>query len=122
MRPPDGIALLGEALSVVIHAPARLVVATHPHADLVSFWNLDSGFLGTLALPGPRGVAVLGDQRHIVISYSADGRLLLVDADSLRAKPFQDVGSGLFGGAHLYGWDGTANGLATGGEAASFAT
>jgi uncharacterized protein len=100
-------ALVGEALSVVIHTPSRTVVVTHPYAGLVSFWNLKRGFLGTLAAPAPRGVAIFGKGQEVVVSCGAVGRLLLVDPLARSARPLEDAPEGVFGGAHLEAWDPT---------------
>jgi hypothetical protein len=104
---PSGITsrLVGESLSVVIHGPSRTAVATHPDAGLVTFWSLDAAGLTTwLELPGPRGVAVTLDQRLYAVSYGAEARVLLVEAQSLRVLADARRAVGVFGGAHLYAW------------------
>ncbi|MGA7283316.1 MAG: DUF1513 domain-containing protein [Candidatus Cybelea sp.] len=98
--------LIGESLSVAIHGPSRAVVATHPDADLITFWSLDSGALvGKLEVPGPRGVTVTLDERLYIVSYGRDGRVALIQADPVQVLPYQ-LATGVFGGAHLYTWAG----------------
>jgi hypothetical protein len=107
MMAPEAVTsrLLGESLSVAIHTPSRTAVATHPDADVVTFWSLDAGGLTTmLELPGPRGVTMTLDQQFYAISHGADARLLLVEARSFRARAERRLGAGIFGGAHLYTW------------------
>jgi hypothetical protein len=95
--------LVGESLSVSIHRASRTVAATHPDADLVTFWKLDAGALAaTLELPQPRGVTITLDQRFFAFSYGADARLLFVEIQSFRPVAERTLGAGIFGGAHLY--------------------
>lgn len=97
--------LVGESLSVAIHGPSRTAVATHPDGNLITFWSLDRGGLtGKLELPGPRGVTLTLDEQLYVVSYGAKGRLLLIEAQAIRALPDHQIAEGLFGGAHLYTW------------------
>ena len=95
--------LVGEALSVTIHARSRTAVATHPDADLVTFWNLDRGALaGSLELPGPRGVAITLDERFYVVSYGDDARLMLIETEGLRPLADHRLALEALAGAHLY--------------------
>jgi hypothetical protein len=95
--------LVGESLSVAIHGPSRTVLATHPDGDLITFWSLDRGGLtGMLELSGPRGVTVTLDEQLYVVSYGADARLLLIQADPIRVRLDYQLAPGMFGGAHLY--------------------
>jgi uncharacterized protein len=97
--------LVGESLSVAIHGPSRTVVATHPDGDLITFWSLDrGGLIGSLELPGPRGVTVTLDEQLYVVSYGAEARLLLIQARPIRVLPDRQLAPGMFGGAHLYTW------------------
>jgi uncharacterized protein len=97
--------LVGESLSLAIHRPSRTVLATHPQGDLITFWSLGSGeFVGSLDLPGPRGVTLTLDERLYAVSYGSDARLLLIEAQSVRALADRPFEPGAFGGAHLYAW------------------
>jgi hypothetical protein len=77
-------AMLGETLSVAIHAPTRIVGATTPLADLVSFWHLDTGALvKKLRVPNPRGIALSLDGTRFVICFGAPPRAACVEAATL---------------------------------------
>jgi hypothetical protein len=82
MQAPAAIVqrMLGETLSVVIHEPDRVVLATHPLGNCVSMWRLPDGeFLGQLELAGPRGVTVSLDGAWYLVSHLA-GRSVRVTA------------------------------------------
>jgi hypothetical protein len=97
--------LVGESLSVAIHGPSRTVVATHPDGDLITFWGFDRGeLIGSLELPGPRGVTVTLDQQLYAVSYGNDARMLLIQARPIRTLSDRRLAPGMFGGAHLYTW------------------
>lgn len=107
MAAPQAVAsrLVGESLSVAVHPALRMAVATHPEADLVTFWSLDSGKLvATMELPQPRGVTLTLDQQSFAFCYGSEARLLIVEARALRALSCSKFGAGLMGGAHLYTW------------------
>ena len=62
--------MLGEALSVALHAETGVALATHPLGDCVSAWRVEDGAsLGTLELRGPRGVAVTLDRAWYLVSH-----------------------------------------------------
>lgn len=107
MTAPQAVAsrLVGESLSVAIHRPSRMVLATHPDGNLITFWSLDGcALMGSLELPGPRGVAVTLDERFFVVSYANDARLLLIQAQPIKVLADRELPRGAFGGAHLYTW------------------
>ena len=109
MTVPEAVTsrLVGESLSVAVHPGGRVAVATHPHADLVTFWSLDAGALETiLELPQPRGVTLTLDGRFFAVSYGADARVVFVEARRLCAVTGRRLGIGILGGAHLYTWAG----------------
>jgi hypothetical protein len=99
--------LVGESLSVAIRPASRTVVATHPDANLVTFWSLDGDRLvTTLELGQPRGVTLTLDERFFALSYGVDGRLLIIEAEQLRELTDRRLGAGILGGAHIYSWSG----------------
>lgn len=107
MATPEAVTsrMIGESLSVVIHSPTGTVAATHPDGDMITFWSLEhSGFVGSLELPGPRGVTLTLDKRFFVVSYGDEARLLFIEPHSFRVLPDPGLGEGIFGGAHLYAW------------------
>jgi hypothetical protein len=99
--------LFGEALSLAVHRPSSIVAATHPDADLLTFWNLERAELTTrFEVPSPRGVTMTLDDRFFVVSYATEARLLLVDAQTFEVLADLRRAAGVFGGAHLYTWAG----------------
>lgn len=99
--------MVGESLSVAIHAKSRVALATHPYGHMITFWNLDSGELfGMLNLPNARGVTLTLDERYFVVSHGPAASLLLLEAQPLRAVPERAPGTRRFGGSHVYTWAG----------------
>lgn len=99
--------MIGETLSVCVHAPTRTVVATHPHGHLLTFWNLDTGGLAAaFDLLNPRGVALTLDERYFAVSFGPSASLLLIETSPLRPVRERDPGARRFGGSHIYAWAG----------------
>jgi len=95
--------LVGEALSVCVHEPSGHVVVTHPHAKLVTIWDLaHKRLVRTLEMDSPRGVTRTADDRFFVISHGAEARLLLLDVQTLERAGVR--GAGVAGGSHIYTW------------------
>jgi hypothetical protein len=64
--------LSGETLSVCIHAARRVVGATTPTGNLLTFWDLDSGsLLRHYELQNPRGIELTLDGNHFAVSFGA---------------------------------------------------
>jgi len=108
METPEDIvkALLGETLSVAIHPQTRVVGATTPLGNLVTFWNLDTGALvSKLRVPNPRGIALDLSGTEFLINFGAPPRVARVHAESLR--PVDAPGNrrgylSLVSGSHIY--------------------
>ena len=97
--------MIGESLSVAIHAPSRTALCTHPYGHLITFWNLDTGALfGALDLPNARGVTLTLDQRYFAVSYGPAASLLLIETAPLRPVLDRDPGTRRFSGSHVYAW------------------
>jgi hypothetical protein len=89
--------LVGESLSVAIHNPSRTVLATHPDANLITFWSMDGGSLiGKLEVPGPRGVTLTLDEKLFVVSYGTEARLLFIQPHPIQALPARHFAPGVF--------------------------
>lgn len=74
----------GEALSLAIHEPSRIVGVTSPFGGLVTFWSLESAsFVKALELSYPHGIATTLDGSRFVISYGRSMSLLEVSTDTL---------------------------------------
>lgn len=62
--------LIGESLSVCIHEPTRIVGATTPAGNLLTFWHLDTGELvRSFRLQNPRGINLTQDGEHFVVTF-----------------------------------------------------
>ncbi len=99
-------ALVGETLSVAIHPGTRVVAATTPLANLVTFWHLDRGELvHKLRVPNPRGVALSRCGDEFLINFGAPPRVARVHAASLRPVDVPGNRRGylsLVTGSHIY--------------------
>lgn len=99
-------ALHGETLSVAIHASTRVVGATTPLADLVTFWSLDTGALvHKLRVPNPRGIALSLAGDEFIVNFGSPPRVARVHADTL--QPVDAPGNrrgypSLATGSHIY--------------------
>ena len=92
-----------ETLSVAVHEPTGVVVATSPKGNLVSFWDLKTGTMmgSTTAYKEPRGVAISLDQKVLALSYGDQAELALLDPWTW--KPLADIAmvDSFTSGAHL---------------------
>lgn len=94
--------MLGETLSVAIHAPTRLVAATHPLGDCVTLWGMDDGaHRGTLELRAPRGVAFTLDLAWLLVSHMAPGGPRVTAFDAQTLAPVAHVEPSWLTGSHV---------------------
>ncbi|MBV1860553.1 MAG: DUF1513 domain-containing protein, partial [Nannocystaceae bacterium] len=108
VREPEAIVtkLLGETLSLAIHPGTRVVGATTPLGNFVTFWNLDTGALvGKLRVPNPRGIALSLSGEEFLINFGAPPRVARVHAQTLR--PVDAAGNqrgylSMVSGSHIY--------------------
>lgn len=106
-EPADIVTKLpGETLSVAIHPGTRVVGATTPLGNIVTFWNLDTGALvHKLRVPNPRGIALSRSGDEFLINFGAPPRVARVHADTLRPvdAPGNRRGYPSFvSGSHIY--------------------
>jgi uncharacterized protein len=98
--------MLGEALSVAIHEPSGVVVATHPDGNMVSLWHMpDASLAGRLdALTEPRGVTLTLDGRYFVVSHRIEGNVVLtmVPTDTLKPSDAGRVAPSFTSGSHIF--------------------
>ena len=99
--------LIGETLSVAVHEPTRTVAATTPAANLITFWNLDSGKLvKSMPIEYPRGVTLTRPGDEFVFSYGkAKSNIVRVDARSLKPNESSRLENIGIGGSHLFRYD-----------------
>lgn len=111
VKKPESVTsrMLSESLSVAIHEPTRVVAATNPYSDFVSFWNLDTKkHLRSYDWVSTRGVAVTLDERYFVLSQGKEGSLLFVDPHTLEIVEGGLKDSRRFSGSHIHMWRATA--------------
>lgn len=96
-------AMTGETLSLAMHEPSGVVVATNPWADLVTYWSMpEQRFLGKLTgLKQPKGVAMTLDGEFFVITYGLDPHIVLVSTKSLKRIKGSDIPVNI-SGSHVF--------------------
>ncbi len=96
----------GETLSVAIHEPSSLVMATHPEGDMVTMWDLHSGALkGVIdAFTEPRGVVLTLDGERFIVSHRRDNSVCLsaVSTDTLELEAMAWIDPSYTSGSHLF--------------------
>lgn len=112
-EPADLVAsLVGETLSVAIHPGSRVLGATTPLANVVTFWSLDTGALvHKLRVPNPRGIALSLSGDEFLINFGAPPRVARVHAETF--VPVDAPGNrrgylSLASGSHIYVDDASA--------------
>lgn len=94
--------MIGETLSLSIHEPSRVVGATTPEGNLLSFWNLDTGELvKSVELPKPRGITLTLDNKFFVVSYDVRADLTFFATDTLERVSQRDLSTSYMTGSHL---------------------
>ncbi|MFO0675038.1 MAG: DUF1513 domain-containing protein [Polyangiaceae bacterium] len=104
MKPPAqvGERMKGETLSVCIHGGRRIALATNPHGDIVTVWDLDKQrLLTSIDLDFPRGVTLTEDLSTFVVTHGLDGRIAEIDVTTLAVSSRP---AGLFSGSHVHTW------------------
>ena len=94
--------MFGETLSLCIDEQRRIVAATTPIANLLTFWNLDTGELVRhYAAHNPRGISLSLDRRHYVLSYEKPPQLSLLSTESLEQVGGADLMQTGMSGSHI---------------------
>ena len=94
--------LFGETLSLCIDEQRRIVAATTPIANLLTFWNLDTGELVRhYAAHNPRGISLSLDRRHYVLSYEKPPQLSLLSTETLEQVGGADLMQTGMSGSHI---------------------
>lgn len=107
MTEPTAVAsrMLGEALSVAIHAASGVFGVTHPDGNMVSFWTLQRPQLvKVLDLPRPRGISITSDGERFIVSYGPQASLVQVPADTLVPDETTRIDATYLGGSHIVNW------------------
>lgn len=94
--------MFGETLSLCIDEQRRIVAATTPIANLLTFWNLDTGELVRhYAAHNPRGISLSLDRRHYVLSYEKPPQLSLLSTETLEQVGGADLMQTGMSGSHI---------------------
>lgn len=95
--------LRSETLSVCINNKNDTFVATSPKGNQLVIGNLKSQrIIKSLELDNPRGVALTEDQTHFIVSYGANGNVLLIDSTSFEIKKDSVMERLGLTGSHLF--------------------
>jgi hypothetical protein len=109
IREPSSLtaSMLGESLSVCIDENNRVAAVTTPAANLVSFWNLDSGeLLHNIEVPMPRGITLTQNGQYYALSYgqSEQERIVsLLHTDDFRPVAGHDMYAHM-AGSHIFSY------------------
>jgi len=94
--------MFGETLSLCIDERRRIVAATTPIANLVTFWNLETGELVRhYAAHNPRGINLSLDGRFFVLSYEKPPQLSLLSTETLEHVGGADLINTGMSGSHI---------------------
>ena len=97
--------MLGESLSVAIHAPSKIVGVTNPKGNLLTFWDLETKRLvKSLDIESPRGITLTIDGKRFAVSYGSRARLMMISTKTLEAASTTATAVEGFSGSHLYTW------------------
>ena len=96
-----------ETLSVAFDEVTRVVAATNPAGNLVTFWDFDSGKLvkSLDQFKVPRGVSLTLDGKFFVLTHDASTMLTLIDAETLEPQGAPVVDQSFISGSHNYIFD-----------------
>lgn len=97
--------MVGETLSLAFNEETRVVGATNPYGNVVTFWNLDTGELTKeyAKAKQPRGIALTLDNAYFVLSYGKeDVAVGFFDAKTLEPVPGSKFTTAPISGSHLF--------------------
>ncbi len=99
--------MAGETLSISIHERSRVVAATSPLGNQLSFWTFDGQkHVSSLRIDNPRGVTQTLNREHFVVCHGAEATLSFFSTRTLEHAPQLTVEKSGIAGSHLYTWDG----------------
>ena len=105
MREPAPIKerMVGETLSVAVHEPSSIALATTPDANLVTLWDLKQRrLLRSIDLEHPRGVTLTRDQRYFVVSCGLTPKLLYLSTRDFSVEESRTVAGANLSSSHIY--------------------
>jgi len=95
----------GEALSGLIVVEHNLLLATHPKANMVTCWGLDTlKCQKVLKLPFPRGSALSSDSSEFIVSFESNVSVKRYQTNSLKEADNSLVENRGISHSHLINW------------------
>lgn len=97
--------MVGETLSLAFNEETRVVAATNPYGNVVTFWDMDSGELKKeyAKSKNPRGIVLTLDNAFFVLSYGKEQPAVgLVDAKTLNPVPGSKFDNAPISGSHMF--------------------
>lgn len=94
----------GETLSVSFNEDTRVVAATNPAGDLVTFWDFDTGKLvkSMSDFKWPRGISLTLDRKYYVLTHDQKTMMTLIDAQTLEPQSSPVVKQSFISGSHNF--------------------
>lgn len=100
--------LFGEALSISIDEKHDVAAVTHPDANLVTFWALESqSLIKAISVPDPRGITLSIDGNHFIVSFGINTGSVLIDTNTLTADTSSIIQPTYTSGEHIINWSRT---------------
>ena len=98
--------MLKETLSVAFHEPSRIVAATNPEGNIITFWDFDTAKLvkSITDLKVPRGVALTLDQKYFVVTHDRETKVSLISTENLMLLA-PSVDTSFISGSHAFVFD-----------------
>ncbi len=95
--------MVGETLSLAFNEETRIVAATNPYGNIVTFWNIDTGELKRkIEVQNPRGIVLTLDNTYFVLSYQKDPVVALVDAKTCEPVKGSKFANAPISGSHMF--------------------
>lgn len=97
--------MVGETLSLAFNEETRVVAATNPYGNVVTFWDMDTGELKKEYAKSkqPRGIVLTRDNAFWVLSYGKEKVAVgLFDAKTLEPVPGSKFDNAPISGSHMF--------------------
>ncbi len=102
---PDDVykKMIGETLSLCFNEDTRVVGATNPYGNIVTFWNIDTGALvRKIEVANPRGLVLTLNNEFFVLSYLKDPVVALVDGKTCEPVKGSKFDNAPISGSHMF--------------------
>lgn len=97
--------MVGETLSLAFNEETRVVAATNPYGNVVTFWDMDTGELKKeyAKSKNPRGIVLTLDNAYFVLSYGKENPAVgLIEAKTLNPVPGSKFDNAPISGSHMF--------------------